>query len=81
MKKNRMTQIIAAFALFGIVIGIIGSWKLILFSWPVNNQPDLTQEQLQELIDAYSGSLDIESNTWAIKEKSNTWTIETIEQK
>ncbi|QFR38789.1 hypothetical protein A9Q91_00960 [Candidatus Gracilibacteria bacterium 28_42_T64] len=64
MKKNKITQIIATFALFGIVIGIVGTGLLVLFS---NNQYTdseitLTPEQIQELIQSQSG-VTVETST------------------
>ena len=62
-KKNNLTvKIISFLALFGIVAGIVWTGILVLFGgWyenPVNQE--LSQEQIQELIDAY------ESQSWAI---------------
>lgn len=49
----------AAIALFAIIVGIVGTWVLVLvqiLSTPSEPQQSYTQEQLQELIDSYSGS-------------------------
>ena len=51
------------FALLWIILSIVWTWILILFSWRENNNDStetLTQEQLQEFIN--------KSNTW--------WTVE-----
>ncbi len=72
MKKNKITQIIATFALFGIVIWIVWTGLLVLFS---NNQYTdseitLTPEQIQELIQSQSW-VTVETST-----ETNTWTWE-----
>ncbi|MCP4523728.1 MAG: hypothetical protein GY828_05955 [Candidatus Gracilibacteria bacterium] len=65
MKKNATTRIIASLAFFGIIISIIGSGLLIIFS---NNAPSqdytpertYTAEEIEELkkqFDTLSGSL------------------------
>lgn len=58
-KKNHTSRIMAAIALFAIIVGIVGTWVLVLvqiLSTPSEPQQSYTQEQLQELIDSYSGS-------------------------
>jgi len=78
MKKNKVTQIIAAFALFWIIIWIVWTWLLVLFSnnQPYNSEVTLTPEQIQELIKSQSGAIagtgiTIETNSW-----TNIWTWE-----
>lgn len=68
-RKNVWAKLMALFALFGILVWIIWTWVLIIFElyFQDNTQieQELTQEQLEELLKAYSGSL--------------TWTWEEIE--
>jgi len=59
----------ATIALFWIVLSIIGTWLIIIFSDNWNQQVELTPdqiEQLQDLIKSQSGT-------------TSTWEIDTIE--
>ena len=61
----------ALLALAGIILSIVWTWILILFSWSNTSQTEqtLSQEELQELINnSNSGA--------AIEEETNTWTTE-----
>lgn len=56
-KKNMMAQVMAWLALFAIVIGIVGTWLLVMFSWwdshsqaGGENVQNLSQEDLQRII-------------------------------
>ena len=59
-KKNIVAQIMAWLALFAIVIWIVGTWVLVLFSsweqsWHGSQEPAvLNQEDLQRIIDQAS---------------------------
>lgn len=73
MKKNKLTQIVAFFALFWIIISLVWTWLLVIF-WPKNTTTNNATEnnrtpekikQIQDMIKAQSWSL-----TW-------TWTWET----
>ena len=72
-KKNYTIKIVAAIALGAIIIWIIGTGALAIFSSFSHNQWNTTQiseEQLQEYIDAFSGSTitELEDNniqTWS----------------
>lgn len=75
MKKNKLIQIIAGFALFSIILSLVWTGLLVIF-WPkdttTNNttKKDFTPEeikQIQDMIKAQSWSL-----TWTW-----TWTWET----
>ena len=61
MKKNKMVQITATLALFAIIVWIIGTGILILTTDTQTQNIELTQEQIQELINAQSGSIDIDN--------------------
>jgi len=64
MKKNKVTKIIAFFALFWIIIWIIGTGLLIIFSNTSSEVPqELTQEQIQQLINSQSGGIITESGS------------------
>lgn len=55
-RKVKAAQIIASIALFAIIIGIIGTWILVLVGSNQQTTPvELTEEQLQELINSQSG--------------------------
>ena len=63
-KKNMMAQIMAWLALFAIIIWIVGTWVLVLFSWWQEawywneNVQNLSQEDLQRIIDQSSTSVE-----------------------
>lgn len=58
MKKNTITRIIAGLAFLWIVVSIIWTWLLIIFS--NNPEPiELTQEQIEEFI-----RMQEESQSW-----------------
>jgi len=78
MKKNKTNQIVATFALFWIIVWIIWTWILVIFS----NNPGydseitLTPEQIQELMQSQSWVslwtwVTIQTSTWI-----NIWTWE-----
>ena len=80
-KKNMMSQVMAWLALFAIVIWIVGTWILVIFSswqdswyghgWSYGdeNTPQLTQEELQRIIEQSSvnvSSVEVEATgSWA----------------
>lgn len=64
MRRKSSAKIVAIFALLWIILSIIGTWILILFSWNENNGDTLTQEQLQELINKSNSGADIKTSTW-----------------
>lgn len=75
-RKNVAAKIMAAIALFAIVIGIVGTWVIVIFqtlggSW---NQ-EITEAELQEYLDSLSWSVDVQS--FDINEE-NTWEEEVI---
>lgn len=55
MKKNKVSQLIAAIALFAIVIWIIGTWILVLTAGSNTQNIELSQEELQQIINSQSG--------------------------
>ena len=61
-KKNIMVKMLAVFALIGIIISIIGTAILVITSggWSSLNQqePTLTPQQLQEIINSQSSSIE-----------------------
>lgn len=50
MKKNKVSKFIAFIALFWIIIWIVWTWILILFSPQVSNAPDLNEINLSDYI-------------------------------
>lgn len=77
MKKrnNLFPKIMAGIALWAIVVGIIWTWVLFLFTATTSAPADygennITQEQLDQMIQQFSGSIDIES-------LSASWTTST----
>ncbi|MFK7779919.1 MAG: hypothetical protein QM490_02125 [Candidatus Gracilibacteria bacterium] len=74
-KKNRFVTIMAFFALFGIIIGIVGTGILIIFtSSNTSEEQTLTPEQyleLQELMNSQSGVI-LENNSGSLEVKSLT---------
>lgn len=75
-KKNKFVKIMAILALFWIIIWIIWTWLLIMFSkWNTTEEQTLTPEQyleLQELMNSNSGAIintgtGEEIWTWEIK--------------
>lgn len=68
-KKNRITQIMAILALFWIIIWIIGTWLLFIFSGSENSNYNLNKKQLMELQN-YINTL-----SWSIETMSWTETI------
>ena len=73
-KKNTITKIMAFLALFWIIIWIIWTWLLIIFSGWNTTKQTVTAEQfleMQELINAQSSGAvienDVETLTWEIK--------------
>ena len=81
-KNNKFTKIMAFLALFWIIIWIIGTWIVIIFSNGNNQSQNLTSEEyaeIQELINSQSGSINeenIETQTWMIE--TSTWETETM---
>ena len=69
MKKNPMAKIMAILALFGIIVWIIWTWLLVIFSWgqTSNHQQQLSEEELQELLNNLE-----QSNSWT----TNSWSLE-----
>lgn len=70
-RKNVMAKFAAIVALIAIVSSVIWTWVLVIyetFNSSPNSESSLTQEQLQELLKNYSGSL---SNSWS---EFSTWT-------
>lgn len=71
MKKNKLTQIVAFFALFWIIISLVWTWLLVIF-WPKNTttnntkENNLTPEQIKQIQDM------IKAQSWSL-----TWTWET----
>jgi len=76
MKKTSWTKIMAILALFWILISIIWTWALIIYdiyTWWTNNwnqQQEITKEQLNALLKAYSWSL---TSSWITV--VNSWTV------
>ena len=76
MKKNKTNQIVATFALFWIIVWIVWTWLLVIFSsnQGYDSEITLTPEQIQELIQSQSWVnlwtwVTIETSTWI-----NIWT-------
>jgi hypothetical protein len=58
MKKNTMTKVIAGLAFFWIVLSILSTWLLLIFSEPQTQE--FTAEQIAEIQKM------MESQSWAI---------------
>ena len=50
--KNKLTKIMAAVALFWIIISMIWTWLIVIFSESNTNQVELTQEQIEQVQEA-----------------------------
>lgn len=73
MKKNRLTQIMAFLALFWIIIWIIWTWLLVIFSTNENTNSNINEEQLIELQNYLNTlSWSTESLSW-IEIETLTW--------
>lgn len=61
-KKNLAAQIVASIALLAIFIGIVGTSILFIVSsfTPSAEETTLTQEQIQQLLESMSGSVQVE---------------------
>ncbi len=55
-KKQLIARIVAGFALFAIILWIVGTGILMIFENIFSSPPELTQEQLQEYINSLSGA-------------------------
>ena len=76
-KKSKTTQVMAFLALFGIIIWVIWTWVLVLFSWwNEATEQTLTAEQYAEL-QQYINSLSGTTATWELDEETNTLNEET----
>jgi len=86
-KKNLFAQIMAWLALFAIVIWIVGTWILVLFSSGQQTgygeeTQTLSQEELQRIIDQTSVEVNaqpVEANqepNTEIEISTSTWTVE-----
>jgi hypothetical protein len=75
-KKDKWIKIIAVFALFWIIIWMIGTWILIIFNWwqKQTNEKNLTEEQYKQIQDMIKAQwwTWVLVNSWV----TNTWTIE-----
>jgi len=75
MKKKSTAKIVAFLALFWIILWIVWTWVLVIFSWnnwSVNNNSEkkqLTQKDLQKIIN--NGKINT-NEKWL--ENTNTWT-------
>lgn len=55
--KNKWVKIMAFLALFWIIVSVIWTWLLVVFSWDSNQEVKLTQkqiEQIQNMINSWS---------------------------
>lgn len=72
MAKNTTSKILAFIALFGILAWVLGTWAMVLIEIINDNNQnittELTQEQIEELLKSYSGS--VLSDTGSIDEDS-----------
>lgn len=78
-KREKKIKIMAWIALFWIIISIIWTWLIVIFSWWLwnNSSQTISTEELnklQQLINAQSWSL---NNTWTTSniENISTWII------
>lgn len=74
-RKGLTTKIVAIIWLLAIVVSIIWTWLLIIFSPQETQAPELTQEELQEILNSYSWT--INTQTWTLENPwiTNTWAI------
>jgi len=69
-------KILASLALIGIILSIIGTALLVITSGGSHTQaPELTQEQLQEIIDAQNISVEAATASWETltTETTSSW--------
>ena len=65
-RKNTAAKVMAFFALFAIVVGILGTAVIfIVSSFSARQQSTLSQEDLEKLIESFSGSITELSSTGA----------------
>lgn len=68
MKQTAVAKVMATIALLAILIWIIGTGLIFVFSsvWGDDTiyQQEVTQEELDEIIEQFSGSIDTTSSTW-----------------
>ena len=77
-KKNIFAKVMAAVALFAIVVGIVGTWILVIvnsFSSPSINETEISSEELQKIVENLPEE---EINTDDIEEEENTEIVEDI---
>lgn len=64
-RKNTAAKIMAAIALFAIIIGIVGTWAIVVFQalsgWGTT---EITEAELQEYINNFSGS--VNTGSWVV---------------
>lgn len=70
MKQNLTAKIVASIWLFAIAMSIIWTWVIVFFSNTQTQAPNLTQEELNELLKNYS-SWSV-NNTWSLNQ---TWVL------
>ena len=63
--KNKWNKIMAGIALFCIILSMLSTWLMVLFSSDTtsDSQVQITPEQLQELIDSQSWATDESTST------------------
>ena len=61
-KQSKIAKVVALLALFAIILWVVGTGALILFSptQTPNVQPELTEEKLDEILEQYQGEI----KTW-----------------
>lgn len=55
-RKKVLPKIMAAIALIAIIIGIVGTWILVIVSSLWNSSGSISEEELQQYIESLSGS-------------------------
>lgn len=58
-RKKLLPKIMAFIALIAIVIGIVGTWALVVINSFWSSNENISQEELQQYIDSLSWSADI----------------------
>jgi predicted Zn-dependent protease len=67
MNKNFVTKLVASIWLFAIILSVIWTWIIIIFSTDQTQAPsDITQEELNKILQNY--------NTWTTK--NNSWEVD-----
>ncbi len=59
-RKKLLPKIVAFIALIAIILGIVGTWILVIINSLSHSKQDISQEDLQQYIESLSWSIDSE---------------------